>query len=144
MFQPVPEAADHKRFSASLPLDDAHRTRLECARGRICLHHDLETPAYFASLYLLTANEDLYRRSSNCFCRGSLELDYATVRGISAHNYALLSAAKCLYSDRCGLMLTDLTSQELFDSVAFSLILNAILIARYGPAVLSLRERRLS
>ena len=131
-----------KSFSGSFFLNEAHRNRMERAKGKIGFQRKLETPAYFAALYLLTSNEDLYQRAANCFCRNSLELDYATVRGISAHNYALLSAAKNIYSDQSGVTLADLTSRELIDTVAFSLIVNAILIARYGPAVLAIRERR--
>lgn len=130
-----------KGFSGSLYLDAAHRQRMERAKARMGYRRNGETSAYLAAIYLLTSNEDLYHRAANCFCRCGLEVAYATTRGISAHNYALLSAARDIYSETTGLTLTDLSSKELVDELAFSLILNAMLIARYGPAVLGIRER---
>ena len=115
---------------------------MEYAKARIGYRRKLEKPAYFAALYLLSANEDLYRRASNCFWPGSLELGYATTQGISPHNYTLLSAAKAIYSNESGVTLADLASADVIDTLAFSLIVNAMLIARYGPAVLAIRERR--
>ena len=90
---------------------------------------------------LLSADKDLYARTQNCFCRHGIELDYATVRGISPRDYALLSAAKGIYTGASGVMLDDLANAEVVDAKAFILIVNAMLIARYGPAVLGIRER---
>ena len=129
-------------FSGSFYLDKDHRERMERAKARIGCRRRLESPAYYAALYLLTSNDELYRRVSNCFCRGSLRLDNAAVRGISPHDYTLLYAAKDIYSDKSGVMLADLANREIIDPLAFSLIINAVLIARYGPAVLAVRERR--
>ena len=129
-------------FSGSFYLDEPHRERMERAKGRIGFRRKLDTPAYYAALYLLTSSEDLYRRASNCFCRGSLELEYATTPGITTHDYTLLSAAKDIYSEKPGVMLTDLANRCIVDALAFGLIVNALLIARYGPAVLAIRERR--
>ena len=28
-------------------------------------------------MYLLTSNDDIYRRTANCFCKGGIELGYA-------------------------------------------------------------------
>ena len=130
-----------KGFSGSLYLDTAHRQRMERAKAKMGYRRERETSAYLAAIYLLTSNEDLYRRAANCFCRCGLELSYATTRGISSRNYALLSAARDIYSDTTGLTLADLSSKELVDELAFSLIVNAMLIARYGSAVLNIRER---
>ena len=130
-----------KSFSGSLYLDAAHRQRMERAKAKLGYRQKQETSAYLAAIYLLTSDEDLYHRAANCFCRCGLELAYATTRGISAHNYTLLSAARDIYSEANSLTMADLSSKELVDELAFCLIVNAVLIARYGSAVLGIRER---
>ncbi len=37
--------------------------------------------------------------------------------------------------------LADLANNEVVDTLAFSLIVSALLVARYGPAVLEIKER---
>ena len=64
------------------------------------------------------------------------------IRGISPHDYTLLSAAKDLYQGKRGISLNDLSDTEVVDTVAFTLIVNAMLIARYGCAVLEIKEWR--
>ena len=100
-----------------------------------------DTPAYFAAMYLLTANDDLFLRSANCFCRHGIEFDYGTLKGISPHCYTLFSAARDIYAEGSGVALADLANSEVVDTLAFSLIVNALLVARYGPAVLEIKER---
>ena len=100
-----------------------------------------DTPAYYAAMYLLTANEDICTRAANCFCRYGIEFDYATTKDISPHNYTLLSAAKDIYSDGSSVALNDLAISEVVDTLAFSLIVNALLIARYGCSVLKISEK---
>ncbi len=100
-----------------------------------------DTPAYYAAMYLLTANEDICTRAANCFCRYGIEFDYATTQDISPHNYTLLSAAKDIYSDGSSVALNDLAISEVVDTLAFSLIVNALLIARYGCSVLKISEK---
>ena len=58
------------------------------------------TPAYYAAMYLLTANEIIYWRMANCFCRNGLDFRYAILRGITTYNYALYRAALALTTDR--------------------------------------------
>ncbi len=130
-----------QRFSGSLFLNPEHRQRMGYMKARQGYRRKRDTPAYFAAMYLLSANDDLYRRSANCFCKHGIEFDYVTIRNISPHNYTLFSAARDIYTDASSVALSDLSNAEVTDTVAFSLIVNALLIARYGCAVLEIRER---
>ena len=130
-----------RRFSGSLFLTAAHYQRMERMKVRQGYRRRRDTPAYYAAMYLLTANEDICTRAANCFCRYGIEFDYATTQDISPHNYTLLSAAKDIYSDGSSVALNDLAISEVVDTLAFSLIVNALLVARYGPAVLAIKER---
>ena len=63
---------------------------------------------------------------------------YATTKGISPHGYTLLGAARDIYASGDGIALNDLADGEVIDTEAFCLIVNALLIARYGCAVLAI------
>lgn len=130
-----------RRFSGSLFLNTGHRQRVENLKIRMGYSRRRDTPAYFAAMYLLTANADIYQRAANCFCGHGIEFDYAVLKGISPHNYTLFSAARDIYTDTSGVALGDLANAEVTDTLVFSLITNALLIARYGCAVLRIRER---
>lgn len=135
-----PRTATH-RFFGSLYLSDDHRQRMEDLRRRLGQRRGRDAPAYFAAMYLLTANGSLYYHTANCFCRYSIEFDYATLRGMTLQDYTLFSAARDIYTDTPGMALADLASVVVVDAVVFSLIVNALLIARYGPAVLQMNEK---
>ena len=129
-------------FPGSLFLDADHRRRMEDMKARTGFRRRRDTPAWYAAMYLLTSSRTLRDRSINCFCKHGIEFQYATVQGISTHDYTLLSAAKDIYTDASGVSLNALTDRDVVDALAFTLIVNALLIARYGCAVLEISERR--
>lgn len=128
-------------FHGSLWLNEAHRQRMEALKAREGYRPRRDTPAYFAAMYLLTADPDTAKRTSNCFCRDGIMFSYATTKGISPHGYTLLSAARDIYASGDGVALTDLADGEVIDTKAFCLIVNALLIARYGSAALELQQK---
>ena len=98
------------------------------------------TPAYYAVMYLLTSNEILYWRMANSFCRNGLDFRYAILRGITTYNYALYRAALALTTDRQGVTVSELDDTELIGDEVFRLIINAMLIARYGLTAIKLTK----
>ncbi len=139
-----PDARLHmtvRRFTGSLFLTAAHHERMERMKVRLGWRRRRDTPAYYAAMYLLTANEDIFNRAESCFRRYGIAFDSAVVKGITPHNYTLLSAAKDIYIDGSSVALSDLAASEVVDTLAFSLIVNALLIARYGCAVLKISEK---
>ena len=128
-------------FFGSLYLSTDHRQRMEDLRRRMGYRRGRDTPAYYAAMYLLTSNESLYRHTANCFCRYGIEFAYATLREMPPHDYTLFSAAKDIYTDTPGTAVADLANVVVVDTLAFSLIVNALLIARYGRAVLNTKEK---
>lgn len=128
-------------FHGSLWLNEAHRQRMEEMKAREGYRPPRDTPAYFAAMYLLTADPDTAKRTANCFCRDGIMFSYATTKGISPHGYTLLSAARDIYANGDGIALNDLSDGEVIDTEAFCLIVNALLIVRYGCAALELRQR---
>ena len=129
-------------FIGSMFLTAAHRQRMERTKARMGHRKRRDTPAYFAAMYLLTVNEQLYSCTRDCFVPNGLKFEFAYLYGISPKNYTLLSAARDIYTDSTKVSVSDLANTEVVDTIAFSLIVNALLIARYGCAVLDIGERR--
>ena len=130
-----------RRFTGSLFLTAAHRQRMERVKASQGHRERRDTPAYYAAMYLLTANADIYARTESCFFRYGIEFASAVMKEITPHNYTLLSAAKDIYTGGSGVALNDLAASEVVDTLAYSLIVNALLIARYGCAVLKISEK---
>ena len=99
------------------------------------------TPKWYAAVYLLSSDEDLYRRTINCFGRKDIFFRNARMRGISILNYDLLMASRCIYCHDDKIELSDMVNPEIIDDEAFRLIVNAQLIALYGLPVLNITER---
>ena len=90
-------------------------------------------------MYLLTSNDDIYRRTANCFCKDGIEFGYAVLKNTSPHNYALFMAARDLCDKTEAVTMADLAEPEVIDPEALRLIVNATLIARYGLAAFQIR-----
>ena len=128
-------------FHGSLWLNEGHRQRMETLKAREGFQRRRDTPAYFAAMYLLTADPDTANRTANCFYRDGIMFSYATTKGISPHGYTLLSAARDIYANGDGIALNDLADGEVIDTAAFCLIVNALLIARYGCVALEIQQK---
>ena len=95
-------------------------------------------PRFFAALYLFGSNRGLLKRVWNACMPQGFEPMFLVMRGVSAHDYTLIQAAKALMCGGLGLTLYDLADREVVDDKAFNLIVNALLIANYGNDVLKL------
>ena len=130
-----------QRFSGSLFQDGEHRQRWEDMMALTGFRLRGDVPERTAALFLLTAEPGFYQRCEPCFCWQRLDFSMVELRGISPRDYALFHAAKDLYGKAPGVCLEDLASAEDVDEDAFSLIINAILIARFGCAALEIAKR---
>ena len=129
-------------FPGSLWKDERHQERMEYAKARLGYYRRRDTPAFYAALFLLTSNAELWKCTANCFYRQGFEPAYAVLGGISPHDYALFSAAKGLYHGAGSPVAMDLADPDIVDAEAFRMIVNATLVARYGLPVLDIRARR--
>ncbi len=127
-----------RRFTGSLFLSPSHEQRMEQVKIEQGCRRRRDTPAYYAAMYLLTSNEALCRRTKDCFCKQGIRFNGADLRDITPHDFTLFSAARDIYTDSSGTMVSDLARAEVVDTLAFSLIVNALLIARYGCSVLKI------
>ena len=100
-----------------------------------------EPPQPTSAVAALTSNDDIYRRTANCFCKDGIEFGYAVLKSTSPHNYALFMAARDLCDKMEAVTMADLAEPEVIDPEALRLIVNATLIARYGLAAFQIRAR---
>lgn len=120
--------------------DSRHKQRMELFNNQLGYIPRRNTPSYYAAMYLLTANDTLHRRTANCFCHDGIAFCYAVLPGISPHNYALYCAACGLQSSARCVTLAEMADPEIIDDEAFRLIVNALLIAKYGTEAFKLKK----
>ena len=130
-----------KHYPGSLWSNEQHEHRMQYQRTVQGYRRRRDTNAYYAAMYLLTSNDDIYRRTANCFCKHGIEFGYAVLKNTSPHNYALFMAARDLCDKTEAVTMADLAEPEVIDPEALRLIVNATLIARYGLAAFQIKAR---
>ena len=127
-----------KYFPGTLWADDGHESRFLYATAG---SYDIFLkPRYYAAVYLLTADEDLYRRCSCCFMRSGVYFRNIRIQGISTFGYTLYSYAKKLYSGKTDLPIGELIDEETIPEEAFTLIVNAAMIAKFGTDIFNITK----
>ena len=89
-----------------------------------------------AALFLLTAYEDIWRRVIWKFDDNGFDFQSVCLSGIQPELYSVYQAAKAISSGSRNITLADLASPELVTDEAFHLIVCALLLAKYGDAIL--------
>ncbi len=125
-------------FSGTLWRDEAHRSRMEWQRMWLGCRPKRDTPQFFSAMYLITATGTAYDHAANCLCKTGVDFRYARLPGISVMDFTLLRAARSICEKTGGLTLSELADREAVSDEAFGLIVNALLIARYGRDALLL------
>ena len=127
-------------YPNSLWGDPQHRHRMELFHNRLGYARRRNTPCYYAAMYLLTSNAEIHRRTANCFHRAGITFDYAILNGISPHDYSLYCAACGRFGGERCVTLAEMADSEIIDEEAFRLLVNALLIARYGTSAFLLKK----
>lgn len=70
-----------KHYPGSLWSNEQHERRMQYQCAVQGYRRRRDTNAYYAAMYLLTSNDDIYRRTANCFCKDGIEFGYAVCRG---------------------------------------------------------------
>lgn len=122
---------------SSLFLSDTHRKRWKhwCDRYHQMSSHNK------ATLFLLTAYEDIWRRIIWHFDEDGFDFKAILLSGIRQEQYSVYQAAKTISIGSHNITLDDLASPELVTDEAFQLIICALLLARYGDVILNLERK---
>ena len=114
-------------------LRDSHRERWQHWRAR-CYRMSGRN---LAALFLLTAYEDIWRRMIWKFDARGFDFQSVQLSGIQPELYSVYQAAKAISTGSRNITLADLASPELVTDEAFHLIVCALLLAKYGDAILN-------
>ena len=97
---------------------------------------------WLATVYLLSAHAGLWRKT--LFAVRPDQVDFAIVRlgESTVQEYVLYRAAKGICTGTLGATSEELADPELVSDETLLLILNAVVIARYGPEVMNVGRAR--
>lgn len=94
-----------------------------------------------AALFLLTYSGKLWARASSAVTWDNVDFSKITLRNIDSQDYTVFQAAKSLCTGKRKITAADLTDKELVSDATLRLLVDAILIARYGGVtLLTVRE----
>ena len=62
-----------KHYPGSLWSNEQHERRMQYQCAVQGYRRRRDTNAYYAAMYLLTSDDDIYRRTANCFCKDGIE-----------------------------------------------------------------------
>lgn len=97
-----------KHYPGSLWSNEQHERRMQYQCAVQGYRRRRDTNAYYTAMYLLTSNDDIYRRTANCFCKDGIEFGYAVLKNTLPHNYALFMAARDLCDKTEAVTMADL------------------------------------
>lgn len=95
-----------------------------------------------AALFLLTAYDDIWRRVIWKVEDDGFDFDSVQLAGIVPELYSVYQAAKSISTGSQNITITDLASRELVTDEAFQLIICALLLAKYGDAILNFDRKK--
>lgn len=119
--------------------DEAHFKRFQLMDAVLGYYKRRNTSKYYAALFLLTSDEELVSRTLDCFGKRKINFANVNLRDISPERYALYKIAKCLYSDSAEVGVDELADPDLVSTESFHLVINAMLIYRYGLSAMYLK-----
>ena len=125
-------------WTGSLFSGSAHRVAF--AIGKMSWQYKKPKQKELAALFLLTASQEMRDRSWAALKKDAIDFAAFPLREISGQGYALYQAAKTVVGSGHGLSHADLSDRELVDDDTFRLIVHAMLLARFGAAVMGLEK----
>lgn len=121
-----------KSFKGEVFLNYRHKERFY----NFLRHQDLDihdiSPRFIAILFLLTADEKLWKVSENHILNVKFDLKQICLREIKTEGYALYQTAKTLSTGKECIRINELADKDLIDDYIFKAIINSALINRYG------------
>lgn len=85
-----------------------------------------------AAIYLLSADAFLWDRAKGFITEKAIEYNKIRIHGVGLDGYALFCAAKEVCGGSVHLTLSELGDRELISDALFEVLLNGMLISRYG------------
>ena len=129
------------RYDKSFWRNEEHFRRFQEAETILGFYISRNTSEYYAALFLLTAEKELFQRLLDCFTETGIDFSRANLRDISAECYTLYKIAKSIYTDSGEVSVDELADPDLVSTELFHLVINAMLIYRYGLSATLLKRK---
>ena len=122
-------------FKGELFSNNAHKERFYSELNKNNMDINDIFPRYIATLFLLTADEVLWKLSEHSV--GINRFDFAQIhlKQISTNGYALYQTAKTIWIGKEFIKINEIADEDLINDLTFKAIINAVLITRYGADV---------
>ncbi len=98
------------------------------------------SPRWPAAVYLFSARKSLWMRVRSTMFRWSIRWDSTTLGSLDPQSYALYRAAKGIWNGGLDIHPLELEDPDLIHDDTLLLIANALLLARYGRAILEVER----
>lgn len=119
-------------FKGEIFLNYRHKERFYQVLHKQDLEIIDKLPNYIAILFLLTADEVLWKLSEYAVHLNGFDFSQIHLRHISTDGYALYQTAKTISTGKEYIRISEIADEDLINDIAFKAIINASLIARYG------------
>lgn len=125
-----------RNHNGELFLSPKHRSRIQtvCRIQNEAIEN--RSPTYLATLFLLTADDNLWCAAKDYIYRDSFDFKKMHLHGINTDGYAIYQMSKTIQLAKEYIKLNEISDKHLIGEQAFKGIINSILIAKYGAAML--------
>lgn len=128
-------------FNGSLWADEQHQQRFNNLMARFKYSKKRrDLGKYYAVIFLFSGNIELNRRTINCVERQSIEFGWADTSAIPDEDYTLFTAARSIAVGNTHRLLKKLEDISAVGLREFCVIINALLIERYGLNAFNIRR----
>lgn len=118
-------------------MNETHRRRMDAwQRVNSPMGKERIRREWLAALFLLTSSTRLWARVNSVVSWNRVDFDKVTLRSVDPQDYAIYQAAKSLCTGRLKITASELADEELVYDATLQIIINAMLVARYGAALL--------
>ncbi len=129
-----------KKFCGSLFKDSLHRQRFELAKNSLRILLGKTADCHIAALFLLTADEKLWRIAKNSVNKDAIHFEHIKLSGIGTDGYTLFQMARTLSTRQAKVTVSELADDELISDPLLAVLVGAMLIARFGSDVLEVKR----
>ena len=127
-------------FHGWLYLDYLHTERLAWVWQQFSQSVTRKPSIFAAALHLLTATPELWTVAERGVTENVIDFSRVKLRGISMDNYILYQTAKSICTGEPRITAADLADESIVNDDLLKIIINAILIARFGCDVYLLNK----
>ena len=122
--------------NGELFLSPKHRSRFQtvCRIQNEAIEN--RSPSYLATLFLLTVDDNLWCAAKDHIYLDRFDFKKMHLHGINTDGYAIYQMAKTIHYAKEYIKLNEISDKHLIGEQAFKGIINSILIAKYGAAML--------